>query len=96
MAAISTKFKTSGTITFSGDSVFVNFDDGSSLEFEGAASLQQWVLENTPDLQGLRAMAIGNRLALDPLLDSPSVWDGKTFTLDVEQPVVSNVFKVAG
>jgi hypothetical protein len=94
MSAISVTFKASGAIQPSGDLLYVNFEDGSQLELSGPEGLQQWVLARLPDLDGVRALAIANRLAQDPLMDSPAVWDGKTITLDPEQALPADVFKV--
>lgn len=93
MAAISTQFATPA-ITQSEGLLFVHFSDGSNLEFDSPTGLQNWVLGRLPDLDGVRAIAIANRMAQDPLLDTPAIWDGKTATLDVEQATPGNVFKV--
>lgn len=94
MAAIQLQFA-DPAITVSGGTLNINFADGSQIPFEGGANeLQLWILARLPELDVVRAMAIANRLAQDPLLDSPQLWDGKTVTLDVEQANPANVFKV--
>jgi hypothetical protein len=92
--ALSVKFGTPA-IVFSGDGgVRVKFDDGSENEYDDADSLRNSILEQLPTLDALKALAISNRLAADPLMDSPALWDGKTVTLDVELPNPAQVFRV--
>jgi hypothetical protein len=74
--------------------VRVKFDDGSENEYDDADSLRNSILEQLPTLDALKALAISNRLAADPLMDSPALWDGKTVTLDVELPNPAQVFRV--
>lgn len=93
MSAIAVKFATPA-ITRTGETLNVNFDDGSSEEFSGAEGLQSSVRNSLPEVSQVRAMAIANRLAVDPLLDSPNLWDGKTITIDFEAQNPANVFKL--
>jgi hypothetical protein len=94
--AISITF-TSNALQTSGTTLYVNHANGQIEIAGGPQALQQWCLDNAPTEQQVLAMAIINRFANDPLLDSEeTVWNGKTFTLDCEQTSPSNIAKVTG
>lgn len=95
MAAIQIQFATPA-ITRTGDGgVTLNFSDGSTQDFETLQQFQFFVTNKMTDFgpQGLKALACCHLMAADPLMDSPALWDGKTFTLDPEQATAANVFK---
>jgi len=94
MAAVVIEFATPALVR-SGDTLTVNYANGDQNEYTGATGLQDAVsdaISNNPTL--FRLFFIANRLALDPLMDSPAVWDGKKATFDPEQANPANVFKV--
>lgn len=80
-------------IVKSGDTVTVNFEDGLSIEFQGATAMGNRIADGL-GRETVRLILMGHMLARDPLLDSPELWAGKKLTLDVEQPVFANVAKL--
>lgn len=93
--ALSVKFATPALVPFGDGGIRVKFDDGSEMEFASATAMQESCLNGLPSADDLKAMAIIQRLGVDPLMDSPALWDGKTVTLDVEKETPSQVFAVA-
>lgn len=92
--AISVKSATP-CIVEQGDTMLVNWADGSQQEIQGGPdALQAWINDNLPDINGVRALFLSHCLANDPLLNTPSVWDGKTATFDPEQTLAYYLFKV--
>jgi hypothetical protein len=96
--ALTVKLATTNALVVDSETgkVTINFDGGTSLEFEQATDLSNLVADYLPQVENLRAWLIVNRLANDPLLDSPALWEGKLLTFDVEQALATNVFKVTG
>lgn len=95
MAAIAKLATTGALIKDSGTGeVRINFLDGTELPFESATALTDFVANNQPTLDQVRAYLIANRLTNDPLLDSPALWDGKTLSFDLEQVNPQLVFRV--
>ena len=95
MAAISIQFAAQNAVQTVSGKLLVNFADGTQLEFDDADGLRQYVVANGPGRDAVRAMAVANRLARDPGLNSiPAQWDGKTFTLDLEAASPGNIVKV--
>lgn len=95
--AVTVKLATTNAIVKNQETggIIVNFSDGNQIPFETATAMTDFVAGNEPSSDAARAYLIANRLAADPLLDSPSLWDGKQLTLDLEQAIPTNVFKVA-
>lgn len=83
-------------LTFPGDgSIIVTYDDGSSVTFDTATAMSQYIQNHLPDIDGVKALALANRLANDPLMNSLTLWNGKTFTLNPEAVAVGSVFTMA-
>lgn len=93
MAAISFQFDTTGAIVKDGDIVTVKYQDGSSRDFDSLASLQSWAINKISDfgVEGIQAIGIISGMTIDPLMDTPSVWNGKTITLDAEKSIFSQI-----
>lgn len=73
---------------------YINFTDGQ-VELSGdPLAIQDYVASNGVSDDVLKAMAVAQRLAADPLVDTPAAWNGKVVTLDLEQATPSQVFKV--
>lgn len=95
MAKVVIKFGSPAVVKSAGK-VFVNLGDGTQLEFESATALSDAVSAAVnANSEALRMLAIGHRLAADPLLDSPLLWNGTTVTIDPEQALAANVFKAS-
>lgn len=77
------------------NTLHVNFADGSGVEIPGGPdALQQWIVDNSPTIDQVKAMAIEQRFAIDPMLDSPEVWNSKRVTINLESDAPSTVFTV--
>jgi hypothetical protein len=93
MAAIAVRFDTPAIVIGEGV-VTVRWDDGSYREFADVPEMLAWFAGQLPSVEQVQAMAVINRLAADPMVDSPSLWDNKLVTFDPEQATPGNVFRV--
>lgn len=93
MAQITVKFATPAIVQ-DGDNLTVNFDDGTNYTVSGVTGMQDRVEENRVTIQQLHWIAVANRMAADPQLDSPQLWDGKTVTFNEEAANPAQAFTV--
>lgn len=94
MAATVVKFDTPAFVIDGGTGVITfRWSDGSTEDFNSVGDLAAKMADRVPDAAAVRAVAIVHTLALDPMFDSPALWNGKQYTLDPEQSAVANVFK---
>lgn len=69
-------------VTYSGGSVFINFDDGGQTEYESQEEVVHAAgATNQSDL--LKALAVLHFVALSPDASDSGVITGKTFTLNM-------------
>lgn len=93
MAAIAVRFATPAIVIGEGI-VTVRWDDGSTKDFTDIPEMLAWFAGQLPSLEQIQAVAVINRLAVDPMVDSPTLWDNKLVTFDPEQATPGNVFRV--
>ncbi len=79
----------------------LTFADNNGVSFNSEEEFRQWIIDNATAAgeaakTAAQAMLVGHLLAKDPLLNSLPDWSGKKVTIDVEQAVPANVFKVTG
>lgn len=94
--SVAVKLATTNALVIDGETgkVFVNFDDGTQFEYEDAADLSQRLASKMPEQEMIRHWLVLNRLAGDPAMDSPTYWNGKQLTVDLEKVSAPDVFKI--
>lgn len=71
------------SVTRSGEKVFVNFADGTQLEYESLQALTDALAELDTDVDKTRLMALGWIRLRQPTLEDVSQIAGRDFTFDL-------------
>lgn len=71
------------TVTFSGKRVYVNFSDGTQLEYESKDALDEAIADLDNDVAYTQQMALKWMSERDPTLTSIAPIAGKGFTYDL-------------